>query len=137
MIRPAAGAVPLYEPKLCYILDGFLMLYGIMITALFIREKCFQPKTSQGPNDTYQGLQRRTDDKYEEIKRRGDVESGSNRGRRQDDDTYTRLNRPSEDTYKEIQTKDRRRKDDQVYQGLNTGTKDTYDRLHAQPRQPR
>uniref|UniRef100_A0A8C6SQ62 T-cell surface glycoprotein CD3 zeta chain n=1 Tax=Neogobius melanostomus TaxID=47308 RepID=A0A8C6SQ62_9GOBI len=28
-----------YNPKLCFILDGFLGLYGLFITAMFVREK--------------------------------------------------------------------------------------------------
>lgn len=27
------------DPKLCYLLDGFLLIYGIIITALFLRAK--------------------------------------------------------------------------------------------------
>ena len=29
----------LYDPQLCYILDGFLGLYGLIITGMFIKEK--------------------------------------------------------------------------------------------------
>uniref|UniRef100_A0A4W5KKC5 Uncharacterized protein n=1 Tax=Hucho hucho TaxID=62062 RepID=A0A4W5KKC5_9TELE len=36
---PAEAMTPLYDPKLCYILDGFLLLYGLLITGLLLREK--------------------------------------------------------------------------------------------------
>lgn len=29
----------MYDPQLCYILDGFLGLYGLIITGMFIKEK--------------------------------------------------------------------------------------------------
>lgn len=32
-------ALAMYSPQLCYILDGFLGLYGLIITAMFINEK--------------------------------------------------------------------------------------------------
>lgn len=34
-----AQSFGLLDPKLCYLLDGFLFLYGIVITALFLRAK--------------------------------------------------------------------------------------------------
>ncbi|KAL2087422.1 hypothetical protein ACEWY4_016250 [Coilia grayii] len=139
-IPSAEAAMTLFDPKLCYILDGFLMFYGVMITALFVRERCCKPKTAQGQDSTYAALQKRTDDNYQDLRHaRADVESGSGRGRRQQDEdsTYSRLNKGTEDTYREIQTKrDHRRQKDDVYQDLKVATKDTYSSL--QPRhQPR
>lgn len=29
----------MYDPKLCYVLDGFLALYGFIITGMLIKEK--------------------------------------------------------------------------------------------------
>lgn len=29
----------IYDPKYCYILDGFLLIYGIIITAFFVHER--------------------------------------------------------------------------------------------------
>uniref|UniRef100_A0A3Q3ICQ9 Uncharacterized protein n=1 Tax=Monopterus albus TaxID=43700 RepID=A0A3Q3ICQ9_MONAL len=34
-------ALALNDPQLCYILDGFLGLYGLIITGMFIKEKQF------------------------------------------------------------------------------------------------
>lgn len=28
-----------YDPRLCYILDAFLCLYGLIITGMFVKEK--------------------------------------------------------------------------------------------------
>lgn len=33
----------MYDPQLCYILDGFLGLYGLIITGMFIKEKVWRP----------------------------------------------------------------------------------------------
>uniref|UniRef100_A0A3Q0RTZ5 T-cell receptor T3 zeta chain n=1 Tax=Amphilophus citrinellus TaxID=61819 RepID=A0A3Q0RTZ5_AMPCI len=32
-------ALNMYDPQLCYILDGFLGVYGLIITGMFIKEK--------------------------------------------------------------------------------------------------
>ncbi|XP_031414926.1 T-cell surface glycoprotein CD3 zeta chain [Clupea harengus] len=138
VIPSAEAALDLYDPRICYVLDGFLMFYGVAITALLIREKCFRPKTPEGQDDpTYQTLGQKGDNSYGEIQRK-DVESGQNRTRKQqtDDSTYSGLVNRTEDPYGKIhaQKERRRQRDDQVYQGLSTGTKDTYDSLHMQPR---
>ncbi|AWO95497.1 Pyrid oxidase 2 multi-domain protein isoform 4 [Scophthalmus maximus] len=36
---PTAEAMALYDPKLCFLLDGFLVVYGLVITGMFIKEK--------------------------------------------------------------------------------------------------
>ncbi|XP_062865462.1 T-cell surface glycoprotein CD3 zeta chain [Trichomycterus rosablanca] len=130
IISPAE-AFSMYDPKFCYILDLFLLLYGIVITGLFLRKKFSKPKESvysslQGPQSTYEDLKR-------------DPESGRTRGarRQMDDDTYTPLQNKTDDTYKSIQPKKDRRPNDQVYQGLSTATKDTYDSLHMKNLPPR
>uniref|UniRef100_A0A3B5Q875 T-cell receptor T3 zeta chain n=1 Tax=Xiphophorus maculatus TaxID=8083 RepID=A0A3B5Q875_XIPMA len=40
------------DPKLCYVLDGFLGLYGLIITGMFIKEKSLSRPTG----DTYEPL---------------------------------------------------------------------------------
>ncbi|CAL8306846.1 unnamed protein product [Merluccius merluccius] len=47
------GALAPYDPRLCYILDGFLAGYGLIITTLYIKEKALK--------------KRRTDDEYKEL----------------------------------------------------------------------
>ncbi|KAJ8004059.1 hypothetical protein DPEC_G00154860 [Dallia pectoralis] len=143
---PCADAVtPLYDPKLCYILDGFLLLYGLVVTGLLLKERFFTTKaqgTGLEKNDSlYSDLNQmnRDRDGYGEIKR-SDPERGAARGnRRTNDDTYTPLQRATDDTYKEItvsEQKRRRNKNEQVYQGLSSATKDTYDSLQMQPLPP-
>ncbi|KAG7315727.1 hypothetical protein KOW79_020593 [Hemibagrus wyckioides] len=135
IISPA-DAVGLYDPRFCYALDVFLLLYGIAITALFLREKRRKPDAKTQKDSTYATL-KGNQSAYDELRR--DPEAARSRGgrRKMDDDTYTPLRDKTEDTYKEIQTKKDRRPNDQVYQGLSSATKDTYDSLHMQSLPPR
>ncbi|XP_060754665.1 T-cell surface glycoprotein CD3 zeta chain [Neoarius graeffei] len=137
LIISPAEALGLYDPRFCYILDVFLLIYGILITVLFLREKCCKPKGKMQTDSTYASLSGHQST-YDGLRGR-DPETGRARGGRKqtDDDTYTRLRDKTEDTYKEIQVKKDRRPNDQVYQGLSTATKDTYDSLHMQPLPPR
>ncbi|VCX41973.1 unnamed protein product [Gulo gulo] len=43
---PVTGAQSfgLLDPKLCYLLDGILLIYGVIITALFLRAKVRPPE---------------------------------------------------------------------------------------------
>lgn len=41
-----ADMLGLTDPRLCYILDGILLIYAIIITALFVKTK-----VSLGPNE--------------------------------------------------------------------------------------
>ncbi|XP_034411594.1 T-cell surface glycoprotein CD3 zeta chain-like [Cyclopterus lumpus] len=106
----------MYSPQLCYILDGFLGLYGLIITAMFIKEKFFRTKVKGAEEIVYSDLE------------------GQSSG------TYTQLTRPRglsgrpEGEYKELPVKrERQRKNEQVYQGLSAATRDTYDSLQMQP----
>uniref|UniRef100_A0A3Q0RU35 T-cell receptor T3 zeta chain n=1 Tax=Amphilophus citrinellus TaxID=61819 RepID=A0A3Q0RU35_AMPCI len=38
-LNPVLLALNMYDPQLCYILDGFLGVYGLIITGMFIKEK--------------------------------------------------------------------------------------------------
>ncbi|NP_001187191.1 T-cell surface glycoprotein CD3 zeta chain precursor [Ictalurus punctatus] len=138
IISPAEASM-LNDPKFCYALDVILLVYGIVITTLYLRERFFKPKVKDmtQKDSTYASLSG-GQSAYDGLRMR-DAETGRARGgRRQgDDDTYTRLRDKTEDTYKEIQVKKDRRPNDQVYQGLSTATKDTYDSLHMQPLPPR
>uniref|UniRef100_A0A3B5A1I6 T-cell surface glycoprotein CD3 zeta chain n=1 Tax=Stegastes partitus TaxID=144197 RepID=A0A3B5A1I6_9TELE len=102
-------AMEMYGPELCYILDGFLGLYGLIITGMFIKEKvgsngklCCQGSGSYPL--------RRDPEKGRDLTKRPDGE------------------------YKELPVKrERQRKNEQVYQGLSSATRDTYDSLQMQP----
>uniref|UniRef100_A0A3B3UL38 T-cell surface glycoprotein CD3 zeta chain n=1 Tax=Poecilia latipinna TaxID=48699 RepID=A0A3B3UL38_9TELE len=52
---------PIADPQLCYILDGFLGLYGLIITGMFIKEKvggtCSTKPDGSATRDTYDSLQ--------------------------------------------------------------------------------
>ncbi|XP_026219384.1 T-cell surface glycoprotein CD3 zeta chain [Anabas testudineus] len=127
-----AEAMPMYDPQLCYILDGFLGLYGLIITGMFIKEKFFKTKVkATGDDSIYTDLMAQGAENYAPLVRR-DPESGGRR--RADDSTYTALQKQGGDEYKELPVKrERQRKNDQVYQGLSSATRDTYQSLQMQP----
>ncbi|XP_008301646.1 T-cell surface glycoprotein CD3 zeta chain [Stegastes partitus] len=120
-------AMEMYGPELCYILDGFLGLYGLIITGMFIKEKFFRTKVKD--ENIYSDLAGQGSGSYP---LRRDPEKGRNR--RPDDDTYTDLTKRPDGEYKELPVKrERQRKNEQVYQGLSSATRDTYDSLQMQP----
>uniref|UniRef100_A0A3B4XUG3 T-cell surface glycoprotein CD3 zeta chain n=1 Tax=Seriola lalandi dorsalis TaxID=1841481 RepID=A0A3B4XUG3_SERLL len=101
-----AEAMPLYDPQLCYILDGFLGLYGLIITGMFIKEiiMCVCVCDLKG-QDT---------DGYAPL-----VIRDAERGR-------VSL------TMMDFIFISRHRKNEQVYQGLSSAARDTYDSLQMQ-----
>ncbi|EPQ16619.1 T-cell surface glycoprotein CD3 zeta chain [Myotis brandtii] len=142
---PAEGRTPgaeaqsfgLLDPKLCYLLDGILFIYGIIITALFLRAKfsgsADAPEHLQGPNQVYNELNLGRREEYDLLdKRRGrDPEMGGKQQRRKNpqEGLYNALQREKmAEAYSEIGTKG---------DGLSTATKDTYDALHMQALPPR
>ncbi|XP_054881999.1 T-cell surface glycoprotein CD3 zeta chain-like, partial [Poeciliopsis prolifica] len=129
-VLTSTEALSITDPQLCYILDGFLGLYGLIMTGMFIKEKFFRTKAKGSDDGTYASLSRATGDTYEPLMT--DPERGRNR--RADDSTYTGLQKRSEPTYKELPVRrERQRKNEQVYQGLSSVTRDTYDSLQMQP----
>nr|KAF6290356.1 CD247 molecule [Myotis myotis] len=126
-----AQSFGLLDPKLCYLLDGILFIYGIIITALFLRAK----ELNLGRREEYDLLD----------KRRGrDPEMGGKQRRKNPQEgLYNALQREKmAEAYSEIGTKgdNQRRRGkghDGLYQGLSTATKDTYDALHMQALPPR
>ncbi|XP_071334138.1 high affinity immunoglobulin epsilon receptor subunit gamma isoform X1 [Trachinotus anak] len=70
-------AAALAEPQICYVLDGILFLYGIILTALYCRIKIQNSKEAEGgkgkpkqQNDEegiYTGLTPHAQDTYETI----------------------------------------------------------------------
>ncbi|XP_019716340.1 T-cell surface glycoprotein CD3 zeta chain isoform X2 [Hippocampus comes] len=116
LVQPADAMLTLYDPRLCYILDGFLGLYGLIITAMFIKEKGGRGQRDNG-----------------DLQLKGDPERGRNRWNN-DNAIYTDLNRRTEDVYKKLPVKrERPRKNDQVYQDLSRATRETYEALQMQP----
>ncbi|XP_011788783.1 PREDICTED: T-cell surface glycoprotein CD3 zeta chain isoform X6 [Mandrillus leucophaeus] len=116
-----AQSFGLLDPKLCYLLDGILFIYGVILTALFLRVKFSRsadaPAYQQGQNQLYNEL---------------------NLGRREEYDALQKDKMA--EAYSEIGMKGERRRGkghDGLYQGLSTATKDTYDALHMQTLPPR
>ncbi|KAM8949770.1 T-cell surface glycoprotein CD3 zeta chain [Lycaon pictus] len=147
---PVTGAqsLGLLDPKLCYLLDGVLFIYGVIITALFLRAKfgrsAAAPEHQQGPNQLYNELNLRGREEYEVLdKRRGlDPEMGGKQRKRNPQEVvYNALQKDKmAEAYSEIGIKSERRRGkghDGLYQGLSTATKDTYDALHMQALPPR
>ncbi|XP_074929128.1 T-cell surface glycoprotein CD3 zeta chain isoform X2 [Chelonoidis abingdonii] len=147
----AAPVMGLTDPRLCYILDGILFIYAVIITALFLKAKFSnapEPPALQGQNDVYNKLSRTTRDEYDVLgtkKRGSDLEMGGRNQRRKkssQDTVYTSLQKDKMgEAYSEIGKKgehQRRRGkgNDAVYQGLSSATKDTYDALQMQPLPP-
>ncbi|KAI1885185.1 hypothetical protein AGOR_G00217580 [Albula goreensis] len=125
------------NPKVCYILDVILLLYGLIMTALLIREK-FRKRKASTSDGLYTDLQPHRGS-YDPPRPRNDPETGRGNRRQAGDDLYTPLQKPNMETYNQIHVKQERRrnKSEQVYQGLSSATKDTYDSLHMQPMPPR
>ncbi|KAI5090121.1 T-cell surface glycoprotein CD3 zeta chain precursor [Silurus meridionalis] len=87
-------AYGMYDPGFCYVLDVFLLIYGIVITILFLREKCCKPKEKarrQMDDDTYTPLKDKTEDTYKSIQVKKD--------RRPNDQVYQGLSKATKDTY--------------------------------------
>ncbi|XP_025939175.1 T-cell surface glycoprotein CD3 zeta chain [Apteryx mantelli] len=149
---PITDAVPilgLTDPRLCYLLDGFLFIYAVIMTALFVKAKLSQapePQLQPGQNDVYNKLSRGHRDEYDVLgaKRGADPEMGGRHQQRRktpQDTVYTTLQKDKMgEAYSEIGKKGERRRgkgNDGVYQGLSAATKDTYDALQMQPLPPR
>ncbi|MBN3322660.1 CD3Z protein, partial [Atractosteus spatula] len=126
----------LTDPRLCYILDGVLLIYGIIITALYFKDKFSKPKEGPQMEPIYSDLDKNRD-QYDQLRRGNDIENAPRPNRRNADDVYTPLQKPTTDSYDQIAVKHkgerRRNKNEQVYQGLSAATKDTYDSLNMQP----
>ncbi|XP_030792218.1 T-cell surface glycoprotein CD3 zeta chain isoform X1 [Rhinopithecus roxellana] len=146
-----AQSFGLLDPKLCYLLDGILFIYGVILTALFLRVKFSRSADAatyqQGQNQLYNELNLGRREEYDVLdKRRGrDPEMGGKPQRRKNpqEGLYNALQKDKmAEAYSEIGMKgeNQRRRGkghDGLYQGLSTATKDTYDALHMQTLPPR
>ncbi|XP_027724210.1 T-cell surface glycoprotein CD3 zeta chain isoform X2 [Vombatus ursinus] len=145
-----AQSFGLADPRLCYLLDGILFVYGVIITALFLRAKFSKTARvssyQQDQNQLYNELSLGRREEYDILdKRRGrDPEIGGKQRRKHPQETvYNALQKDKmAEAYSEIGMKgeNQRRRgkgNDVLYQGLSSATKDTYDALHMQPLPPR
>uniref|UniRef100_A0A8C3IZA2 T-cell surface glycoprotein CD3 zeta chain n=1 Tax=Calidris pygmaea TaxID=425635 RepID=A0A8C3IZA2_9CHAR len=113
----------LTDPRLCYILDGFLFIYAVIMTALFVKEKVSLSKhcATRGQLSSFVLQQRRKNPQ---------------------DTVYTSLQKDKMgEAYSEIGMKGEHSHWHltcfSLFQGLSTATKDTYDALQMQPLPPR
>ncbi|XP_077012986.1 T-cell surface glycoprotein CD3 zeta chain isoform X2 [Tamandua tetradactyla] len=140
----------LLDPSLCYLLDGILFIYGVIITALFLRAKfgrsAQSPVSQQGQSQVYNELNLGRREEYGVLdKRRGqDPEMGGKQRRKNPQEgLYNALQKDKmAEAYSEVGIKgeNQRRRGkghDGLYQGLSPATKDTYDALHMQTLPPR
>uniref|UniRef100_A0A674HGH8 T-cell surface glycoprotein CD3 zeta chain n=1 Tax=Taeniopygia guttata TaxID=59729 RepID=A0A674HGH8_TAEGU len=149
----AASVLGLTDPRLCYMLDGFLFIYAVVMTALFVKAKvsltqhrCICICAFALP---FQKLSRTHRDDYDVLggKRGADPELG---GRHQVTSTHRCTSAfdlslqkdKMGEAYSEIgmkgeQQRRRGKGNEGLYQGLSAATKDTYDALQMQPLPPR
>uniref|UniRef100_H0XJ30 T-cell surface glycoprotein CD3 zeta chain n=2 Tax=Otolemur garnettii TaxID=30611 RepID=H0XJ30_OTOGA len=146
-----AQSFGLLDPKLCYLLDGILFIYGVIVTALFLRAKFSRSADNsahqQGQNQLYNELNLGRREEYDILDKRRvpDPEMGGKQQRRKNpqEGLYNALQKDKmAEAYSEIKVKgeNQRRRGkghDALYQGLSTATKDTYDALHMQALPPR
>uniref|UniRef100_H3A8A1 T-cell surface glycoprotein CD3 zeta chain n=1 Tax=Latimeria chalumnae TaxID=7897 RepID=H3A8A1_LATCH len=144
LVSTDAQSMGLTDPRLCYILDGILFIYGIVITALYLKNKLSAPREVP-VDDTYAGLKQQNRVEYDELRLNRDAEKGGQKQRRKRNDAlYTSLRKDQPaDQYSEIALQNqkgeqrRRGRGEGIYQGLSAATKDTYDSLQMQPLPPR
>ncbi|XP_075053953.1 T-cell surface glycoprotein CD3 zeta chain [Mixophyes fleayi] len=130
------------DPRICYILDGILFLYAIIITGLLFRERLMKkpPVTDAAMvEDSYDKLNYRTQDNYDVLNtgRGGQKEKRGQKTMAQDKSHYAGLQRDKmNDPYSDIGVKQQPRKkgrgSETVYQDLSGAPRDTYDALQMQ-----
>ncbi|XP_028942160.1 T-cell surface glycoprotein CD3 zeta chain [Antrostomus carolinensis] len=128
----AVPVLGLTDPRLCYLLDGFLFIYAVVMTALFVKAKLSQasePQLQPGQDDVYNKLSRGHRDEYDVLggKRGADPELGGRhqqRRRNPQDTVYTSLQKDKMgEAYSEIgmkgeQQRRRGKGNEGVYQGV-------------------
>uniref|UniRef100_J3QMU3 T-cell surface glycoprotein CD3 zeta chain n=1 Tax=Mus musculus TaxID=10090 RepID=J3QMU3_MOUSE len=114
-----AQSFGLLDPKLCYLLDGILFIYGVIITALYLRAKFSRSAETaanlQDPNQLYNELNLGRREEYDvlEKKRARDPEMGGKQQRRRNpqEGVYNALQKDKmAEAYSEIGTKGERRR---------------------------
>uniref|UniRef100_A0A670ITF9 T-cell surface glycoprotein CD3 zeta chain n=1 Tax=Podarcis muralis TaxID=64176 RepID=A0A670ITF9_PODMU len=132
-----ANALGLTDPRLCYILDGILLIYAIIITACFVKLKISkgspEPQTSQNSEDLYNRLSHGTRDEYASLGAKqtdADIEVGGkaqHRRKQAQDRVYSALQRDKmAEAYSEIGKKGERRRgkgSETVYQVRHRNSK--------------
>ncbi|KAI1242427.1 hypothetical protein IHE44_0005967 [Lamprotornis superbus] len=127
-MEDAASVLGLTDPRLCYVLDGFLFIYAVVMTALFVKAKLSQasaPQLPPGQDDVYNKLSRTPRDDYDVLggKRRADPELGGRHQQRRknpQDTVYTSLQKDKMgEAYSEIGMKgEQQRRRGKGHEGL-------------------
>ncbi|TRY92724.1 hypothetical protein DNTS_024812 [Danionella cerebrum] len=132
---PVSAQISVNDPSFCFILDGFLLIYAVIITGLFMRERLMKKRIMDvNPHD--QSIDNSGRSEFNKPKRTHRSSEDPRGGHRMTDDPYMPLKKKTDDTYRELDTKGDRRRMDQVYQGLSSVPKDTYDSLQMQQFHP-
>nr|XP_034369553.1 T-cell surface glycoprotein CD3 zeta chain isoform X1 [Arvicanthis niloticus] len=113
-----AQSFGLLDPKLCYLLDGILFIYGVIVTALYLRAKFSRSGDAavylQDPNQLYNELNLGRREEYDVLdkKRARDPEMGGKQRRRNPQEgVYNALQKDKmAEAYSEIGTKGERRR---------------------------
>uniref|UniRef100_A0A8B9VBB9 T-cell surface glycoprotein CD3 zeta chain n=1 Tax=Anas zonorhyncha TaxID=75864 RepID=A0A8B9VBB9_9AVES len=134
----AITVLGLTDPRLCYILDGFLFIYAVIVTAFFVKAK--EAQQLPGQDDVYNKLSRGHRDEYDVLgaKRGADPEMGGRHEALQKDkmgEAYSEIGKKGDVSSHLRGTK--HLTCFSLFQGLSTATKDTYDALQMQPLPPR
>ncbi|NXM77410.1 CD3Z protein, partial [Serilophus lunatus] len=123
----ATSVLGLTDPRLCYLLDGFLFLYAVIVTALFVKAKLSrapEPQLQPGQDDLYNKLSRGHRDDYDVLgaKRGADPELGGRQQQRRknpQETVYTSLQKDKMgEAYSEIGMKGEQRRRGKGNEGL-------------------
>uniref|UniRef100_A0A8C3R3F4 T-cell surface glycoprotein CD3 zeta chain n=1 Tax=Cyanoderma ruficeps TaxID=181631 RepID=A0A8C3R3F4_9PASS len=123
----AASVLGLTDPRLCYVLDGLLFIYAVVMTALFVKAKLSQasePQLRPGQDDVYNKLSRTHRDDYDVLggRRGADPELGGRHQQRRknpQDTVYTSLQKDKMgEAYSEIGMKGEQRRRGKGNEGL-------------------
>ncbi|NWU91566.1 CD3Z protein, partial [Upupa epops] len=115
----AVQVLGLTDPRLCYLLDGFLFIYAIIMTALFVKAKLSrapEPLAHTGTDNVYNKLSHGHRDEYDVLgaKQGTDPELGGRHQQRRtnpQDTVYTSLQKDKMgEAYSEIRVKGEQRR---------------------------
>ncbi|XP_063069914.1 T-cell surface glycoprotein CD3 zeta chain-like isoform X2 [Engraulis encrasicolus] len=151
------GVDAVSDPVICYILDAFLLLYCIIFTALFFRQKFEQnplvteeenkETEGEGEGGTYEAVGTQINPEPEPEPGPVRRQRGQAQQRAQPeatDDNYAALQHRTGDTYAKIQGKGKKKKKKEeqgeasgAYEALTRPSADTYNALEMRPLPPR
>ncbi|XP_063812816.1 T-cell surface glycoprotein CD3 zeta chain [Pseudophryne corroboree] len=127
------------DPRICYILDGILFIYAIIITALLFRERFVKRPPVPG-EESYSDLKYGDQGGYDKMNLGANAQTRGKRGnaKAQDNSVYHDLQKDKRnESYSDIRVKKQPVKkgkgNEALYQGLSGAQRDTYNVLQMQP----